>query len=332
MSDQPVQNPHDALFKEMFSKTETARSFFESYLPDEIRDRPDWSTLRLLPGSYTDEQLRGSESDLLYTVQLDGHPVDLYCLFEHQSTPDDWMAFRLLRYIVRIWEQFRKNNPKAKKLPPILPVVLFQGGARWKASSFMSELIDPPDELAAYQPEFRHLLVDLGNYDLATLRGDLLVRSVFLAMKMATSPSDPVLETLFDQLNEILVQRDAASMVRTLLRYLCVVDNQADIADYVRRLEHTNKPRLQEEIMTIAEKLEMKGEIRGRTEGLIEGQNEALRASTIEILEIRFHSVSYSIKAQIEQMNDTDQLRWLNRLAVQADSVTDFEHKMNAPA
>jgi hypothetical protein len=141
-----------------------------------------------------------------------------------------------------------------------------------------------------------------------------------------------VLETLFDQLNEILVQRDAASMVRTLLRYLCVVDNQADIADYVRRLEHTNKPRLQEEIMTIAEKLEMKGEIRGRTEGLIEGQNEALRASTIEILEIRFHSVSYSIKAQIEQMNDTDQLRWLNRLAVQADSVTDFEHKMNAPA
>ena len=193
-----------------------------------------------------------------------------------------------------------------------------------------------PIPLAEYQPEFRHLLVDLGNYDLATLQGDLLVRSVFLAMIMATTPSEPVLETLFDQLNEILIQKDAASMVRTLLRYLCVVDNQADIADYVRRLEHTNKPRLQEEMMTIAEKLEKKGEIRGRTEGrtegLIEGQNEALRASTIEILEIRFHSVSYSIKAQIEQMNDPDQLRRLHRLAVQADSVTDFEHKMNAPA
>lgn len=113
MSDQPVQSPHDALFKEMFSKTETARSFFESYLPDEIRDRPDWSTLRLLPGSYTDEQLRGSESDLLYTVQLDGHPVDLYCLFKHQSTPDDWMAFRLLRHLNRLAVQADMDGTRA---------------------------------------------------------------------------------------------------------------------------------------------------------------------------------------------------------------------------
>ena len=328
MSSQFIQNPHDALFKQMFSKTEIARSFFENYLPEELRDRPDWSTLNLLPGTYTDEHLRGSESDLLYTVKLNGHAVNLYCLFEHQSTPDDWMAFRLLRYIVRIWEQFCKNNPKAKKLPPILPVVLFQGGARWRASQLLSKLIDPPQELAQYQPEFRHLLVDLGNYDLATLRGNLLVRAVLLTLIRAKSPSEPVLTLLIDQISDILSQKNDVSMIRTLLLYLCSVDKEVTIADYIHRLEHTNNSHLQEEIMTIAETLEKEG----RAEGWNEGQNEALRASTIEILEIRFHTVSYSIKMQIEQMNDTDRLRQLNRLAVQAGSLADFEQKMDTPS
>ena len=63
-------------------------AFFESYLPVEIGSRLDWETLQLQPGTYTDEALRGCESDLLYAVQIDQHPILLYCLFEHQSTPD----------------------------------------------------------------------------------------------------------------------------------------------------------------------------------------------------------------------------------------------------
>jgi predicted transposase YdaD len=33
-------------------------------------------------------------------VQIDQGPALLYCLFEHQSTPDPWMPLRLLRYIL----------------------------------------------------------------------------------------------------------------------------------------------------------------------------------------------------------------------------------------
>lgn len=129
MPDNPVPNPHDQLFKETFSRKDTAAAFFQSYLPKAVVSRVDWETLQLQPGQFVDQDLQGRQSDLLYTVELDGNSVLLYCLFEHQSSPDTWMPLRLLRYILGIWEQARKQNPKAVKLPPVLPIVLFQGGA-----------------------------------------------------------------------------------------------------------------------------------------------------------------------------------------------------------
>lgn len=138
MSEETIHNPHDKLFKESFSRRDMAVDFFQNYLPAEIHCRLDWETLRLEPGSFTDEALRGSESDLLYTVQIDNHPALLYCLFEHQSSPDAWMQLRLLRYILGIWDQFRKQNSKATKLPPILPIVLYQGGDAWTCDASLS--------------------------------------------------------------------------------------------------------------------------------------------------------------------------------------------------
>ena len=72
--------------------------------------------------------------------------------------------------------------------------------------------------------------------------------------------------------------------------------------------------------MTIAETL--------RKEGKIEGKQEALQEVILEMLELRFQSVSYSIKKQIEEISDTAVLRQLHRLAVQAESIEAFQKAM----
>ncbi|MBV7329498.1 Rpn family recombination-promoting nuclease/putative transposase [Chloroflexi bacterium TSY] len=43
-------------------------------------------------------------------------------LFDHQSSPDKWMAFRLLKYRCRIWDESFKEEPKPQMLRPILPL------------------------------------------------------------------------------------------------------------------------------------------------------------------------------------------------------------------
>jgi len=316
MSEKPVQNPHDQLFKEAFSHMETAAGFFQSYLPAALRDRLDWKTLKLHPGAYSDEVLHGSESDLLYTVQIDHRPVLLYCLFEHQSTPDAWMPLRLLRYILGIWEQYRKQNPAARKLPPVLPLVLFQGDATWTADLSMSGLVDIPDGLAAYQPEFRHLLVDLSHIDADELQGTLMVRTILLALKTSRKEQHHELPRLFKLLAEMMQKDNAPSMIRTLLRYICTVDNDTDLTEYIKQIEATQQPKLLEEAMTIAEQLITKGRQEGRQEGMQQGAMKTL----FKIIEKRFGSVSHDIESRIKSASASQIEAWIDT-SLDADNI-----------
>src|SRR4051794_5306885 len=112
---------HDALFKELFSRPEHAASLLQQILPARIASRLHFASLTSCAGSYVDEELKERRSDLLFSVLIDGRSALVYILFEHQSTVDAIMSFRLLRYEVRIWERWLRDNPGARKLPVILP-------------------------------------------------------------------------------------------------------------------------------------------------------------------------------------------------------------------
>ena len=326
MSEEIIHNPHDKLFKEAFSRREMAIDFFCNYLPAHIHTRIDWESLHLEPGSFTDEALRGSESDLLYTVQIDKQPTLLYCLFEHQSSPDAWMPLRLLRYMLGIWEQFRKQNPEATKLPPILPIILYQGGDTWTCDASLATLIDIPEGLEVYQPVFEHLLVDLNRVESEKIQGAPNLRTILLALKTSRDKNKQKLELLIHALAAI-IHADPA-LIRSVMLYLYKVDNTTNINEYIDQADALNQADLKEEIMTIAETLRKEGKLEGKIEGKIEGKQEALQENILEILELRFPSVSYSIKKQLEEISDAAILRQLHRSAVQAESIEVFQKAM----
>jgi len=110
---------HDAFFKEMLSRPEHAASLLQQILPARIVARLHFASLAPCSGSYVDDALKERHSDLLFSVLLEGRPALIYLLFEHQSSIDDRMSFRLLRYEVRIWERWLRDNPGAPKLPVI---------------------------------------------------------------------------------------------------------------------------------------------------------------------------------------------------------------------
>ena len=67
MADELYQ-PHDKLFRTVFSDTMEAASLLQAVLPDTLRDSFNWATMTLLDGTFLDDALRESESDLLYRV------------------------------------------------------------------------------------------------------------------------------------------------------------------------------------------------------------------------------------------------------------------------
>jgi predicted transposase/invertase (TIGR01784 family) len=159
-------SPHDALFKAAFGQPDIARSELELVLPADLRVHLELATLEVVPGSFVDEALRHTHTDLLYRVGTKEGPEALvYVVFEHQSSPDATMPFRLLRYLVRVWQRWLRDHPDAKKLPIVLPVLLHHGDGRWQASPDFASMLDAgPALLEAvepYQPHFRFVLDDL---------------------------------------------------------------------------------------------------------------------------------------------------------------------------
>ncbi|RYZ67342.1 MAG: Rpn family recombination-promoting nuclease/putative transposase, partial [Proteobacteria bacterium] len=137
-------NPHDALFKTVFGQPELARAELEFALPEAIRAHLDLATIEVQPGSFVDEELRHSHTDLLYTVKTTvAQEALVYILFEHQSSFDARMPLRLLRYMVRVWERWLRDHPLAATLPIVLPVVLHHGQGRWQAAPEFASMFDP---------------------------------------------------------------------------------------------------------------------------------------------------------------------------------------------
>jgi len=272
---QPVHSPHDKFFKETFSRPEVAREFFQTYLPPCLVEAIDWQTLKLEPTSFVDERLAGASSDLLYSVRLHGEPVLLYCLFEHQSTVDPDMPFRLLVYMVRIWEHWRKQAQPGEKPPCIVPIVLHQGGDPWTVSTRFLDWLAVPSglqsELARFQPDFEHALVDLSRMPLEEIGGELVLRLGLTLMKAAREDRLlPWLERFGPSLGELLRRPDRIGIFRALMRYALHVDarSPSTVEEFVARVQDQ---RIKSDVMSIAEQLIQRGQREGERTGLAKG-------------------------------------------------------------
>ena len=72
------------------------------------------------------------------------------------------MALRVLEYTALLYgELLRRGAVKPGALPPVLPLVLYNGDAPWRPATEMRDLIaSAPPLLAPYQPSQRHIVLD----------------------------------------------------------------------------------------------------------------------------------------------------------------------------
>ena len=201
-----ITTPHNNLFRSVFGDTGEASALLRAHLPQAISRQLRWSTLALQPVGFIDSRLRDSESDLLFLIRrkADAAPVWLYVLLEHQSTPDEWLRLRLLKYSIRIWERDRRRRPNQKQLRPIVPLVLYQGRRRWRHGREFSQLFAQqvrhwPLGAAFYA----HLLIDQTRARPDQVRGELRGRIAQLAMMATFRRSWPLLQRLVPLLAEL---------------------------------------------------------------------------------------------------------------------------------
>lgn len=120
-----TSTPHDAVFKDFLCQSDIARDFLQIHLPAALLQHCDLATLKLESGSFVDRKLRAIHSDVLYSMKTVDGKGYIYCLFEHQSSPDRHMTFRLMRYALAAMQRHLDNVDN--QLPLVIPVLFYHG-------------------------------------------------------------------------------------------------------------------------------------------------------------------------------------------------------------
>ena len=268
-----LNSPHDRFFKAVFGRTVVAAEFLERYLPTTAAQALNWKTLRTAKDSFLDPELALHPADLLYAVDLrDGGPGYVHVLFEHKSYVESRIGLDLLRYRVRIWEQWL-NAGNSGRLPVVVPVVVYHGAATWRVSRQFADEVEEAPALRAYVPACVYHLIDLSGYQDDELRGAVMLHTALLTLKYIFR------DELRERLPEILgLLRDLAQSskgldyVRTLLRYLAQAASIDRLSgDELRQAVTQTLSGGDELMLTIAEQWEQQATERGIQKGIQRG-------------------------------------------------------------
>jgi len=248
--------------------------------------------MRLENVSFISEELRGSQSDLLW--RCEGGDVDgaiyIYVLFEHQREPDRLMVLRLLFYLVKIWERHLASDSRSPRLPFILPLVLYQGKTPWNASLFLRDLVElPGDDLRGFVPDFTYGLESLQGTDLGGVNPDVL-RLILLVMKLAgQGAAASGLAVVCQEMERLPGGRERGSIGRVALLYLFAAARPEERKIRIKELGST-KMKVAHEARSALEALILDGIEEGMEKGREEGLNLALErlvAAGIDPVEAR---------------------------------------------
>ena len=212
---------HNDFFVRQFSNREFAVSFFQSYLPEDVKSLVNWEKFQLAPGDFVSKALKNRKSDLLYESRIDDRKSLFYLHLEHQRKPDRDIPFRMLCYWVHIMEQHKRQYP-GQPLPLIYPLVLYQGKTKWNVQTSFHDYLKVPKGMKPYTPQLQYALMDLSHLSDDEIQGRLLVKLSLLIMKHIDSGQIKELfkTRIFGLLFELSKTKTGLEHIETLLYYL----------------------------------------------------------------------------------------------------------------
>ncbi len=167
------------------------RDLIIGFIPDDWLHSLDYSTLEKVPGHYVTEDFQQRADDIVWRVKVGGEWLYLYLLIEFQSSVDKYMALRMMVYTGLLYQDLIKRGDVLAdgRLPPILPIVLYNGSQRWTAVTEVADLIPAvPGLVEQFKPKLQYLLIDENAYSDSQLAS---VNNLVAAVFRLEHPTDP---------------------------------------------------------------------------------------------------------------------------------------------
>ncbi len=215
--------------------------------------------------------------------------------------------------MVQIWrQQVKENTP----LTPIIPLVIYHGERPWTAPVNFLSLLDAPEALRPYTPDFHYRLSDFSHLSDEEIRGEIWLRVSRSVLRAIFNPHlRQELESLIRLTFELRHQRTGLEYIHTILYYLSRATERVKRED-LQQVLLRQEAQGEQTMTTIAQEFIQ--------EGIEEGQIQTLQENILDLLNIRFGLASAEVTQQVTAVTDSDTLRQLHREAAMAPSVAVF--------
>lgn len=269
----------------------------------------DFASLEPVSSQFLGDDWQERESDIIWRMKVGGHAIYVYLMLEFQSSHDWTMPVRMMTYTGLLYQALIKQKQVTRKtgLPPVLPIVLYNGSKAWTSSTDVGSLIRHcPAELKSYLPQMRFWLIDENAYQNAPLTAQNMVSALF-ALEHSRNESD--IERVLIHLSQFIENRLQESQAlqewlrRTLLERL-KIESPLALVDALHNGDHM----LVENMLRWRDSSREEAQRQGQLQGQLQGQRQQFR----RLLQIRFALISLPewAEARIAAADAADLEQW----------------------
>ena len=337
-----IEHFPDRSLRRLLQDSEYVRGLVQMIAPD-IEAFLDFSQITYEKRSFISKALQERESDVLLSVPFqkgtDTDKLFIYILIEHQSTVDKTMGFRLLSYMVQIWEAQRREWETEKlpenerRLQPILPILFYTGDRPWTVPVSLTAIMDVPEILERFVPSFDTLFLGVKETEAEALtRFGHPLGWLLRVLQKEHADETEISEALTDAVLHLAsVDEDLAPQIAEALRYFVQLifhrrslDERDALVDIIRQHIQDNKE-LETMAQTTAEFLREQGKAEGKAEGIEQGKAEGKQDAVIKLLQLQFQHVPETLSREIRNIDNLTLLDTLLEQAITAQSLEEID-------
>ena len=218
---------HDIAHKEFFSHPENVKDLIQGVVALDCVSEFDFSTLERDNDSFVEKEKNERHDDIIWRLKWRDRWVYVYILIEFQHKVDKAIPVRIMSYVSLLYLNLLNNKKlnygKRKKLPVVLPIVLYNGQRKWTASKKIQDMIEKaPEEMAMYVPKLSYYFIDEihpeANKKDSVLDG--LANSVVAIMKLQRTLSSEEFYEFISKIKNLIKDEKQKHKLDTFITFL----------------------------------------------------------------------------------------------------------------
>ena len=236
------------------------------------------------------------------------------------------MALRILSYTALLLLDLVKSGKVREQdgLPPVFPIVVYNGNKPWKAPQEVAELFSPmPHGLRRYRPSQKHFILDEGRVPDDALNEGLVAQLLRLERAGDVLEVQRVVKHLLDALRAPQYLHLRRAFAVWLGR---VVLKRTGLTQHIPEFNELQEvdSMLEERASQWREELIHQGVLLGEARGISIGEARGISLAVRDTLEDRFGKIPPAVETFLAAITDSATLRKLLPLAYRAESMQAF--------